>query len=107
LPVGIVTAAGDLDPTFGNGGVVITPITNSATLYDEPKSMLVQPDGKIVVCGMIHYSDDETSYPVSFFLARYHPTGALDPSFGNNGVITAPIGGRGLLVRRRKYCLTT
>ena len=88
-------APGDIDPTFGNGGIVVTPITDAANLYDEPNSMLVQPDGKIVVCGQVNYSDDETGYPVSFFLARYNPTGTLDISFGANGKVIAPIGGSG------------
>lgn len=84
---------GDLDSTFGNAGIVVTPITDGANLYEEPTSMLVQPDGKIVVCGMVEYSDEETGYPVSFFLARYNPAGTLDASFGTDGKVIAPFGG--------------
>jgi len=50
-------------------------------------------DGKIVVCGIVYYSDEETGYPVSFFLARYNPTGTLDTSFSANGKVIAPLGG--------------
>jgi uncharacterized delta-60 repeat protein len=95
LPVAVQSAPGDLDLSFGNGGIVITPITDAANLYDEPNSMLVQPDGKIVVCGQVIYSDDKSGYPVSFFLARYDPNGTLDASFGTNGKVVAPIGGSG------------
>jgi uncharacterized delta-60 repeat protein len=95
LPVSVQSAPGDLDLSFGNGGTVVTPITDAANLYDEPNSMRVQPDGKIVVCGQIIYSDDKSGYPVSFFLARYNPNGTLDASFGTNGKVVAPIGGSG------------
>ena len=80
-------APGDLDPAFGSGGIVVTPITDAANLYDEPNAIQVQPDGKIVVCGMVIYSDEETSYPFYSFLVRYNPTGTLDTSFGTNGKI--------------------
>ncbi len=81
--VTIGTAApGDLDATFGSGGVVVTPFS-SPVFYVVNSSMLVQPDGKIVVCGGM--ANDEDQY-LGFFLARYHPTGALDASFGTNGI---------------------
>jgi len=92
LPAAVQAASGNLDLTFGNGGIVITPITNSP-YYDSPSSMQVQPDGKIVVCGQIleddFYGD---TYTASFFLARYNSTGTLDDSFGTNGKVLAPFG---------------
>jgi uncharacterized delta-60 repeat protein len=87
----IKAAPGDLDSTFGNGGIVVTSITN-APYYDFPRSIQVQPDGKIVVCGEIRVDDsDQNSSAVSFFLARFHPNGTLDNSFGTNGKIVASI----------------
>ena len=87
----IKAAPGDLDSTFGSGGIVLTSITN-APYYDFPRSIQVQPDGKIVVCGEISEVDsDSNDFTVSFFLARYHPNGTLDNSFGTNGRIVAPI----------------
>jgi len=84
-------APGDLDPTFGNGGIAVTSITN-APYYDVPRAIQVQRDGKIVVCGDIRDDDsDQNSFTVSFFLARYNPNGTLDTSFGTNGKIVAPI----------------
>ena len=84
-------APGDLDLSFGSGGIVVTSIIN-APYFEEPTSMQVQPDGKIVVCGRIfEYDDAANTITVSFFLARYHPNGTLDASFGTNGKVVAPI----------------
>jgi uncharacterized delta-60 repeat protein len=74
-------AAGDLDPTFGNGGKVITDFFNSE---DECSAMVIQPDGKIVVAGTVVLS----SFENEFALARYNPDGSLDPTFGNGGKVT-------------------
>ena len=87
-----IAAPGDLDLSFGNGGIVVTSITDQ-DYYDWAQKVRVQPDGKIVVGGQI-YDWGDSSY-VGFFLARYHPTGALDTSFGTNGKI---IGSGGELV---------
>jgi uncharacterized delta-60 repeat protein len=87
LTAAVQAAPGDLDLNFGTGGIVVTPITE-LPYYDEPRSMQVQSDGKIVVCGQVYeenvYGD---YYTISFFLARYNSTGTLDASFGTNGKI--------------------
>jgi len=84
-------APGDLDTTFGSGGIVVTSHINPP-YFDSPSSMQLQPDGKIVVCGFIMFEDDANNvHTVSFFLARYHPNGTLDTSFGTNGKVIAPI----------------
>src|SRR3982751_5550113 len=78
LPAVNSAMPGDLDPAFGNGGIVVTPIANSP-YHESPSSMLLQPDGKIVVSGLILVDDPwdvEASY-LSFFLARYETTGKL------------------------------
>ena len=83
-------APGDLDPTFGNGGIVTTPLVNSPDGI-WATSMVVQPDGKIVVGGDLTTPGDEgLDYFSSFFIARYNPDGTLDNSFGTNGKIIAP-----------------
>ena len=80
-------APGDLDPSFGSGGTVDTPIGSSASVFD----IVVQPDGKIVAAG-------GSAVPVgnyfesSFTLARYESNGNLDASFGSGGVVRAPSG---------------
>jgi len=76
--------AGSLDPTFGNGGIVITDF---GTPYDWGQSVAIQSDGKIVVGG-------STGYPTAdFALARYNTDGNLDTAFGSDGkVITDFVG---------------
>src|SRR5215813_13287658 len=86
LSASVSAAPGDLDLSFGNGGIVVTSFSGQYN-YDSPRAVRVQPDGKIVVCGWILDSDENG---VSFFLARYHPTGELDSSFGTNGKILGP-----------------
>src|SRR5256886_2972621 len=70
-------ADGDLDPTFGNGGKVVTDFNNST---DWLSRIAVQPDGKIVAIGDTHPSHRGA-------LARYNPDGTLDATFGNGGKV--------------------
>lgn len=88
----IASAPGDLDPTFGSGGIVVTPIAGSP--YSElASSMQIQTDGKILVSGQIWTEDvfgDERI--ASFFIARYLRNGVLDSSFGTGGKIIGPFG---------------
>ena len=75
---------GALDNTFGNGGIVITPILNWALAY----SLAIQEDGKITVAG----SSTEAVIRFEFTLVRYNTNGSLDNSFGINGIVRTPIG---------------
>lgn len=75
---------GDLDNTFGNNGILITPVGNSE---DIAQSVIMQNDGKIVVAG---YSKTEDEY--DFAVARYLPDGDLDNTFGVNGTLITPVG---------------
>jgi len=70
---------GELDPDFGTGGVVTTdfPLANGAHGFDIGSSIIVQPDGKLVVAGTM--------------LARYLTDGRLDPTF-KNGDLRRPYG---------------
>lgn len=82
-PLGVSSAApvplaGSLDPSFGNGGGVVTPDGM------EVAGIAVQPDGKIVVAG--------TTAGEEFWLARYLPDGSLDPSFGDGGEVESQVG---------------
>jgi uncharacterized delta-60 repeat protein len=74
------TSAHDLDPTFGQGGVVLTDFGHS---YDWAYAVALQPDGKIVVAGV-----SDASGSKDFALARFGPNGALDRSFGHDGLVT-------------------
>jgi len=70
--------SGNLDPTFGSGGEVTTPIPN---LRGVGRSVWIQSDGKIVATG---YAYEPASPQRSYIaLARYDTFGNLDPSFGD------------------------
>ncbi len=71
---------GIIDSSFGVNGEVATPIG----LSSEARSLLIQPDGKIVLGG---YSFKEV-LTIAFALSRYHPSGNLDSSFGTGGIVT-------------------
>jgi uncharacterized delta-60 repeat protein len=68
--------AGNLDPSFGSGGVVTHTPGDDA--YPSVDAIVVQPDGKIVAAG-------------NEFLARYLPDGAPDPSFGEGGYVRSSV----------------
>jgi uncharacterized delta-60 repeat protein/uncharacterized repeat protein (TIGR01451 family) len=83
------TSAGQLDPSFNGGGVVVTEF-NHTHFWDEVKSVFIQPDGKIVAVGNA-VGTLGGYFPTLFALARYNVDGTLDNSFGSNGrVLTDP-----------------
>ncbi len=76
-------AQGDLDTSFGTGGVTTTIFGTD----HRANAVAVQPDGKIVAGG---YSFDGTSF--DFMVVRYLANGDPDLSFGSNGIVTTHIG---------------
>ncbi|HUR97813.1 MAG TPA: FG-GAP-like repeat-containing protein, partial [Pyrinomonadaceae bacterium] len=71
---------GSIDPTFGSAGVV----TYSPTPYEESvEAMALQTDGKIVVAGNNNSFADGV---FRFIVVRFNPDGAVDNTFGNNGL---------------------
>jgi len=79
-------ATGHLDPSFGNGGLVLTPVRPLTT--DIIHGVAIQPDGTIVAAG-VTYDDTVSLRPHgNFMVARYTPQGELDPAFGIGGVAT-------------------
>ncbi|HZL35805.1 MAG TPA: hypothetical protein VFC78_10885 [Tepidisphaeraceae bacterium] len=60
-----------MDPTFGQNGVVATPLVQHAT-----QGVAIQPDGKIVIVG----NDTDGNLD----LTRLNPDGSLDSTFGAN-----------------------
>lgn len=75
---------GSLDNSFGTNGIVTTSI---GPRHDVINTVLIQPDGKIAAVG---YSYNGENY--DFAIVRYNPNGFLDNTFGNNGIVTTPIG---------------
>jgi uncharacterized delta-60 repeat protein len=76
-----LTAAGELDPSFGEGGFVTTNFNGNE---DHAHAVLVQPNGAIVVCGEVEVDSIESEFGV----ARYLPNGSPDPTFSNDGRTT-------------------
>jgi uncharacterized delta-60 repeat protein len=78
---------GTLDPTFGVGGIVVTPLFQSD---DEATAVAIQPDGKIVVAGGVAGPAD--MFARRFGLARYTADGKLDTTFGTGGTVVTDTG---------------
>jgi uncharacterized delta-60 repeat protein len=66
---------GSVDTSFGLDGIVM-----SSSFGATANSLLIQPDGKIVVSGG------------GFVLGRYNPNGTTDSSFGTNGRVAGGFG---------------
>src|SRR5206468_7556291 len=81
-------APGQLDPSFGAGGTVVTQFPSS---YSGAHAVAVQADGRIVAAGFAHTNDSIIS---DFALTRYDTGGALDPTFGTGGRVRTDFGGR-------------
>ena len=75
-------AAGDLDPTFGVGGTLMTDINRST---DIANAVAVQADGKLVVVGQTYKQNDYSNE--DFVVARYNTDGTLDNTFGRGGKV--------------------
>jgi uncharacterized delta-60 repeat protein len=86
---------GSLDDSFGKGGKVTTDFGSNRN--ELCSGAVVQSDGKIVLVGTT-YSEGVAG---SFALARYDTDGALDPSFGNGGLVITDWG----LELDRAYCV--
>lgn len=73
---------GGLDPSFGNGGVVIYP---PSTYDDFVQSMAIRDDGKIIVAGTVSevVGFDIFNTPC---IARFTEDGQIDPTFGDGGM---------------------
>jgi uncharacterized delta-60 repeat protein len=74
---------GSLDPAFGTGGIVTTPI---GTGNEGGQCVIIQPNNKIIVAGFANMGTTD------FALVRYNPDGTLDNTFGTAGIVTTPLG---------------
>jgi uncharacterized delta-60 repeat protein len=86
--VAAAAAPGQLDPSFGAGGTVVTEFPSS---YSGARAVAVQADGRIVAAGFAHTNNSIIS---DFALTRYDASGALDPTFGTGGRVRTDFGGR-------------
>lgn len=79
----LLRADGTPDTTFGNGGSRLLPV-DPAQIGMLPMAIDVQDDGRIAVAGMALAPFSSTS---NFFAARLTATGAVDNSFGGDGLV--------------------
>src|SRR5215831_6753695 len=77
LSVVLMARAGDLDKTFGSGGLFTTTLTQASATAN--RVIAVQSDGKVLVAGVIQNHAT---------LIRLKTNGTLDTSFGAGGVVT-------------------
>ena len=77
--VRLLATAGDLDPSFGIGGVA----TTSFDQFSRATAVAVQSDGKIVAAG-------EANGLIR--VARFNPDGSLDTGFGTGGAASINVG---------------
>jgi uncharacterized delta-60 repeat protein len=70
---------GSMDNSFGQDGIVTTDIT----LEDHASSIVIQPNGKIIIAG--------TAFE-SICVVRYNSDGSLDSGFGSGGIVIYGIG---------------
>lgn len=89
-------AGGVLDDTFGTNGVVTYESDQGNSGF---RDLVIQGDGKIVTTG---YTRTTTGF--LFLTARYHSDGALDDTFGTNGMVTydgehGSAGARGVVIQ--------
>jgi uncharacterized delta-60 repeat protein len=82
----LLAAPGDLDPTFGSAGQVLTDVP-VPFCCEEGNAIAIQPDGRIVIAGSVFDSSNTQAADNDFALARYTPDGQLDASFGNGGLV--------------------
>ena len=80
-----LTADGQLDPTFGVGGIA-THDVGPAGSQQYPTALAVQADGKVLVAGW-------TSAANSVRVARLNTDGSLDSTYGTGGVAVVPVTG--------------
>lgn len=84
-----------LDATFGKGGISTVPLT--ASTHDRFMAVAVGADGKTYAAGFISEGGDQ-----ALAVARIDEKGALDKTFGKDGIasVNAAIGGKAVEIAR-------
>jgi uncharacterized delta-60 repeat protein len=85
------TANGTPDKTFGRKGLVTLDMPAGVEGGEAFNAAAVQPDGKIVAVGSVG-TGGRTGHS-NVVLARYHPGGTPDTSFGSGGTVIGGPGG--------------
>jgi uncharacterized delta-60 repeat protein len=109
---------GSLDTSFGTDGVTNTVIPEQPDNHCFPSeqaaasALAVLPGGDIVAAGSSVWTDGcsiKSAFDSSVALARYTPSGSLDPTFGDSGIVQTdgPAEGVGIAVRPDGEILAT
>jgi uncharacterized delta-60 repeat protein len=83
------TEGGQLDTSFGTGGITLTPLSPGTPPLTEGVGLVVQSNDRLVVPSLV---TGNSSGGYVFTVARYTANGALDPSFGSSGVLQRQLG---------------
>ncbi len=80
---------GGLDTTFGSGGEVVTHVASlqGTPFSTQASALAIAPNGTILVGGGASVPNGGESHAL---LAQYTTTGALDPTYGTNGIALVP-----------------
>jgi uncharacterized delta-60 repeat protein len=77
------TAEGLLDSSFGNQGLIITPIGSHA----RARAISLDSTGHVLLAGYSYNGNDN-----DIALVRYQTDGSLDTSFGSDGIVNTNLG---------------
>jgi uncharacterized delta-60 repeat protein len=88
---------GSLDDDFGIGGRVTTALATGIR-EEVARAVAIQRDGKIVVAGYLSIEGRPAGDRFDFALARYNTNGALDETFGIDGLALSNVKGRAFAV---------
>lgn len=77
-----VTEIGELDPTYGNGGIVRTNVYCRDACA---RAIAIDASGRVVLAGEVE------NCTTDFLLVRYDLSGCLDHCFGNCGIVETDI----------------
>ncbi len=80
LEIARLNSNGSLDPTFGTGGIVTTPLDSGFA----PVYSYLQPDGKIL------FLNQTLSGATTWGILRFNANGTADPTFGTGGSALFP-----------------
>lgn len=83
-----ITDSGDLDSTFGVGGLFLTAFDLGTSKSDVAAGIAIDKQGRVVVSGTAKSSDAESALAIM----RVMPTGQLDSSFAVAGKRTIKVG---------------
>ena len=84
-----LTSAGQLDGSFGSGGIFRQQLSTYSTPGSTASGVVVQPDGKVVITG---YERDSAGKSVFFAERLLASNGTPDPGFGTGGVFEHQLG---------------